>query len=218
MTKTKKCPVCGISTKVENLEKHVKKVHPNERMDIDYSEKEQVELKRAKDRNRELTAFSKKKVFAVLVVFIMVVGVIFAFTTLQNQPVNGELPNVRFDHSVYDFGTVSDPTTITHDFAFENAGPGVLRIDKVQTSCHCTVVTLEIDGNPEGPFGMDGSPGDWTGHVEAGESVVMKVSYDTFYHGAPGDQGEQTRVINLDTNDPLYPLLKFELKMFINRT
>jgi len=28
------CPVCGSSVKAENLERHVKKVHPREKMDI----------------------------------------------------------------------------------------------------------------------------------------------------------------------------------------
>jgi hypothetical protein len=218
MAKTKKCPVCGITTKVENLEKHLKKVHPGEKVDLEYSEKEQVELKRVKDRDRELTSFSKKKIFAVLVVLILIVGAIFAFTYFQENNGNGELPNVKFDHSSYDLGTVTDPTTIYHEFTFENTGPGILRIDKVQTSCHCTTVTLEGDSASHGPFGMDGSPGSWTGHIAVGESVVMKVNYDTFYHGPSGDGGEQTRIINLDTNDPSYPVLKFELKVFITRT
>ncbi len=44
MAKTRKCPVCGNSVKLENLEEHVRRVHPREEVELDLSPDEQEEI------------------------------------------------------------------------------------------------------------------------------------------------------------------------------
>ena len=60
---------------------------------------------------------------------------------------NGDLgkPKIKFDKSVYDFGTVSDVDRVTGTFIVENVGDGVLRIGKPSTSCGCTVAGVKPD-------------------------------------------------------------------------
>lgn len=88
MSKTKNCPVCDQPIKLENLEKHIKKVHPRARVDVDYSEKEEKRLKEHEQRQKELTKpTGLGKYLVVILVIIIVVAAAAIFlsgpTTLQ---------------------------------------------------------------------------------------------------------------------------------------
>lgn len=50
----------------------------------------------------------------------------------------GEVPAVKFDTPVYDFGRVRAGQEVMHDFWFTNTGTGPLEILKVKPSCGCT--------------------------------------------------------------------------------
>ncbi|MCK5547964.1 MAG: DUF1573 domain-containing protein, partial [Thermoplasmata archaeon] len=96
-------------------------------------------------------------------------------------------------------------------------GDGILEVNKMETSCHCTTANLVVGLKVNGPFGMDGSPGSWWAEIEPGESATLTVYYNTLYHAQP-DEGHETRLINVYTNDPSNPLIKFEIKANIVRT
>lgn len=51
----------------------------------------------------------------------------------------GEMPVIKLDGSVFDFGRVPEGKEIKHEFTFTNAGTGPLEILKVQPTCGCTV-------------------------------------------------------------------------------
>lgn len=217
MAKTKKCPVCGISTKIENWEKHLEKVHPNEKIDLKYSEKEKEELRHLKESEKLLRAISKKKMYAGMAILMVIIIVASLFLYLPSVINPGEPPEVQAAHTNYDFGLITDPTTITHEFTIQNNGSGILEISKIETSCHCTNATLEINGEVSGPFGMDGSPGSWMVQMNPRESAILTIYYNTLYHPQP-DTGEQVRYINVYTNDASNPVVKFEIKVYIVRS
>lgn len=51
----------------------------------------------------------------------------------------GEVPAIKFDTPIYDFGRVRSGTDIKHDFFFTNNGTGPLELLRVKPSCGCTV-------------------------------------------------------------------------------
>jgi hypothetical protein len=56
--------------------------------------------------------------------------------TVVNKP--GEIPKIKFDTPVYDFGKIRAGEDIRKDFTFTNPGNGKLEILKVRPSCGCT--------------------------------------------------------------------------------
>jgi len=221
MAKTKKCPVCGISTKVGNLERHVKKVHPNEKISIDYSEKEQDELQRVEKREKDSTAVGSKKLYAILSVIIVIMLVAAVYFYLPSEEIQGEPPKAEFPQgTTYDFGTVTNPFDLTHTFTIKNNGVGVLKVNKIETSCHCTTTLFKNRGKTHGPFGMshDGSPSSWSDEIAPGDTADLTINYDTKFHGLPGDDGDQVRTIFVETNDPLHSRINFEITVHIIRT
>jgi hypothetical protein len=50
----------------------------------------------------------------------------------------GEVPAIKFDTPVYDFGRVRAGQDVTHDFWFTNSGTGPLELLRVRPSCGCT--------------------------------------------------------------------------------
>ncbi|MEE9223795.1 MAG: TlpA disulfide reductase family protein [Thermoplasmata archaeon] len=56
MATMKECPVCGIRVKLENLEGHLKKVHPNAKVDSVLSEDDKADIKIAKKKQMKTGA------------------------------------------------------------------------------------------------------------------------------------------------------------------
>ncbi|MFQ5502630.1 MAG: DUF1573 domain-containing protein [Phycisphaerae bacterium] len=50
----------------------------------------------------------------------------------------GEIPKIKFDESVYQFGRVRAGTDVVHDFWYTNTGTGPLEILRVKPGCGCT--------------------------------------------------------------------------------
>ncbi len=50
----------------------------------------------------------------------------------------GEIPKIKFDESVYQFGRVRAGTDVLHDFWYTNTGTGPLEILRVKPGCGCT--------------------------------------------------------------------------------
>lgn len=80
----KKCPVCGVSVKVENLERHVRNQHPHEHVDLSetFTEEDREAVEESKARTRPaLTRRGKRTVLiAVVAVAVVIVVVILAST------------------------------------------------------------------------------------------------------------------------------------------
>jgi len=79
MAKMKACPVCGQKVGLDKLAAHVRKVHPREKVDIEFDEEEQKEIKEAKKAYKPSTAPKGKWLIliAAIVVVIMVLAFVF---------------------------------------------------------------------------------------------------------------------------------------------
>jgi peroxiredoxin/predicted nucleic acid-binding Zn ribbon protein len=88
----KKCPVCGVSVKVENLEKHVKRQHPKEKVELS-SVVAEKELRDAKEEKRPTRRRVNRKavgLVSLVAAIIIVVVLVIAFSkTGEVQPTVG---------------------------------------------------------------------------------------------------------------------------------
>jgi len=80
----KKCPVCGVPVKLENMERHVKKQHPQDDVDLrSYLSKEEV--KKAKIQKPSAKRGSSYRVVGLISIIIVVI-IIIAFFATQGPP------------------------------------------------------------------------------------------------------------------------------------
>ena len=90
---------------------------------------------------------------------------LFSVINLCAQPPQNanqaDLPDITFDKTTFDFGTIAYSSSGTCEFTFKNTGVQPLIISDVHKTCGCTSV-------------------DWTKDpVKQGQSGVIKVTYDT---------------------------------------
>jgi peroxiredoxin len=83
---TKKCPVCGVPVKLENLERHVKTQHPRENIDIrsHLTEEETTQAKAVKTTKKPNYSVARMWPLAVLAIIIVVA----LFIALQKPAAN----------------------------------------------------------------------------------------------------------------------------------
>jgi thiol-disulfide isomerase/thioredoxin len=93
MAKMKRCPVCGSPVKVENLERHLKKVHPGEDVDTGLSKDEQ---KKIKARERRGVSRREGAVVAIIAIVIAVI-IILALTIEPNTLVGKQAPHFSIE-------------------------------------------------------------------------------------------------------------------------
>ncbi len=91
-------------------------------------------------------------------------------------------PMLGVDAVVYDFGSVSEGTIVSHTFVLTNLGDSPLLITGVRATCGCTTTAL-----PQST-------------LAPGESAPLEARVDTNNFG-----GRITKQIYLDTNDPNVP-------------
>jgi peroxiredoxin len=94
----KKCPVCGVSVKVENLEKHVRNQHPRAGVDTAslLTDEERGAAREAKTASRPgLTSSGKRTIaiVAVVVAVLLVVAVLFTVLRPSNAQPGQPAPN-----------------------------------------------------------------------------------------------------------------------------
>jgi len=92
-------------------------------------------------------------------------------------------PKIQFDRTNYDFGVTSLVESVTGTFTFQNAGDGVLELQKPKPSCGCTVASVTSDNLRPG---------------EKGELVF------TIRLGAGANQ-RVSKSITVSSNDPQHP-------------
>ncbi|MBX7143738.1 MAG: DUF1573 domain-containing protein [Oligoflexia bacterium] len=103
-------------------------------------------------------------------------------------------PQLKIEEPVFDFGTVVQGTTVTHEFAIKNLGDGELDIQRVAPACGCTAAT--VDGNSLAP----------------GQQGRVRVELDT-----ADFSGEKIKLVRLFTNDPENPSSTITIKGVIQQ-
>jgi len=98
-------------------------------------------------------------------------------------------PKIACDEPEFDFGERSNEEKVEHEFILKNIGDAQLLIDKVRTTCGCTVAQLEKK------------------ELQPGESTKVKATLTL-----KGRQGATTKSISVESNDPETPVLTLTLK------
>jgi peroxiredoxin len=83
----KECPVCGIRVKLDNLEGHLKKVHPNAKVDAVLTDDDKTDIriakKKVKKQSRPFEEQERKKwVIAGVIVVVLVLVAIFLLSSI----------------------------------------------------------------------------------------------------------------------------------------
>ena len=97
-------------------------------------------------------------------------------------------PQIEFDSTTIDYGTIENGSDGERIFSFKNTGNADLLITNVQSSCGCT-----IPKKPEGP-------------IAPGESSEIIVRYDT------KRVGPFRKTITVTTNQQNNPIIALKLK------
>src|ERR1035437_6476486 len=61
-----------------------------------------------------------------------------------------DLPDMKFEEDVFDFGTITQGEKVTHDFKFKNVGEKNLVIANASADCGCTVAEVPKSSIPPG--------------------------------------------------------------------
>jgi hypothetical protein len=72
-----------------------------------------------------------------------------------------DLPVMKFEEEVFDFGDITQGEKVSHDFKFKNDGDNELIVSNAYADCGCTVA--EVPRNP----------------IASGESNVIRVTFDS---------------------------------------
>ena len=103
-------------------------------------------------------------------------------------------PKIVFKDEAKDFGKIKQGDEPKFEFVFKNDGDAVLTIKNVETSCGCTAALVsDKDDNKTVKF-------------EPGKSGKIKVVFNS-----RGYQGEVTKYIYVDSDDPLAPRLQLKI-------
>jgi len=107
-----------------------------------------------------------------------------------------ELPAMKFEEEIFDFGTITQGEKVSHVFKFKNVGNKPLLIANAFTSCGCTVPVI-----PKQAIATD-------------ESSEIKVTFDS-----EGKSGIVTKEITLMTNCiPNKKVIKIKANIFTPQT
>lgn len=88
-------------------------------------------------------------------------------------------PKISFEELNFDFGTLTEGETITHEYKFKNEGKTDLIIRKVHASCGCTAVAPPKEA------------------IKPGESSSIKVVFNS-----RGKMNKQHKTVRIYSNDP----------------
>ena len=102
----------------------------------------------------------KKFVFS-FVFLIFTAFLVKAQDAAQPKPVNSNAPEISFEKTVHDYGTIVQGANGTCNFRFTNTGKEPLILSRPQSSCGCTVPSW-----PQEP-------------ILPGKSDTIKVTYNT---------------------------------------
>ena len=162
--------------------------------------------------NKKIFLWGGVTLFLVIAIGILIAGnrnaTGSAVPTFSAADPNG--PRISAQQTEWDLGEVPFESPTFKEVSFTNSGKSKLNITGALTSCGCTSVTFLIPGKEESPkFEMHNNPKNWTGEVEPGQTVTMKVKFDPKAHSV---HGQVERTIVVSSNDPVSPNFEFKFK------
>jgi len=124
---------------------------------------------------------------ALHVVYMLIVAVCTAVSAVESAP------DIHFDELEHDFGKINQDEKHTHVFKFRNMGDATLKIEKVNTSCGCTVTSVSRNEIPP---------------KEKGE-IEVQFSSGSF-------EDEVTKTVYVYSNDPDEAITNLKIKATIH--
>jgi FlaG/FlaF family flagellin (archaellin) len=197
------CPVCGINVKIDNMPRHLKKVHPNDESTKDYSRMVEEKLRRRKSSKAPMSPGAKRVVAVIVIIAILVIssGLLYLWYTGLDHP------SIDVSPTQYDFGDIPQGVS-TASFQIWNPGEVDLKLSGVSTSCGCTSAVIKYRGIISPVFGMHNNPQNWNMNILPGDTAILEVSYDSALHP---DSGFIERAVYIKSNDPFNPEVQVDL-------
>lgn len=110
----------------------------------------------------------------------------------------------------HDWGDIDiNGGVVEKTFKVKNTGSGDLEITDFVTSCMCTTVQVNINGQSSPVFDMH-SKSSWVGSIPEGSEAEISVVFDPMFHGPTGT-GPITRTVKFETNDSANSIIEFKL-------
>lgn len=98
-------------------------------------------------------------------------------------------PIIKFNNQTFDFKTLKQGETVSHEFIFTNKGKRDLIIRKTKASCGCTAISPSVKV------------------IKPGEKSAIKMTFNS-----RGKKGPQNKTITITTNDPKNPTTRLKIK------
>lgn len=142
-------------------------------------------------------------------IVLVVVGIVLAANFSGDQPVvqyqttDQDRPQAEISETNFDFGNTLLTDIKVKDLNLKNIGKQPLVLSNIFTSCNCTFAQVIIAGQVSPKFSMHKNPS-WRGELPAGQSAVLRISYEPSLMPV---KGRVNRSILVQTNDPQKPTL-----------
>ena len=165
----------------------------------------------------------KKNLIILYIAGAILLGGLFAFFSGGGK--NGIKPSEYSQGALvaaeteFDFGTIPmEGGDVSHRFQLKNEGEEPVLIEKVYTSCMCTIAEVfDKDGKNRGEFGMPGHGPQRTDiSVGSKEPVFIDAVFDPAAHG-PSGVGLAERVIYIETNSQKSPKVELSFTATVTR-
>ena len=185
---------------MENREKYLFKKQQKE---------EKLLKKERSKRSKKIIKFSLIFVAGFLILF----GAVFGAYSYFSNKTSDLASKIEISSKEYDAGSVSiNGGLVTHSFEIKNVGEGNLKINKIWTSCMCTVAKLRVGNDLSPEFGMHTSSLLWSKEIKPGETGYVEVAFDPAFHGPTGT-GAITRAIYVSTDNSENKNIEFLLSV-----
>ena len=130
---------------------------------------------------------------------------------LQYQTADTDRPAAQVTETLKDIGTMGVNDEKTTDFTITNTGTKPLQLFNITSSCDCTAGVITINGTKSPEFSMHDKK-QWTGTLDPGQSATVAVIYRPRIMPV---QGDISRSVYVQTNDPDNKQLTFTIKTFV---
>jgi len=165
---------------------------------------------------------NKNEIIALWIVTAIVMIIVVVPFIVNNNRAKANLDNLSSSNLVlsdnnFDFGTISmGDGKVSHRFSIKNEGAELAVINKLYTSCMCTVVApLNKDGKKNDIFGMQGNRSVAI-EIKPGETIDLEAIFDPAAHG-PSGVGLAQRVIYVETNSTESSRLEYSFQAVVTK-
>lgn len=163
-------------------------------------------------------------IISIIIGVIVLIGIILiARPSSQNSTaslITNSIGTIAAEETDYDFGAISMANgKVSHQFKIKNTSDEKVVINKIYTSCMCTVASvIDESGNKLGVFGMPGHGGSSRADIEmdGGKTFIVEAVFDPAAHG-PSGVGLAKRSVYIETNSEKMSELELSFQAMVTR-